>query len=528
MLVGGLNFTVLRGNGTDTFSYLAMAGYLQHEPFSWAQTASTQALIDKHSAYALAQQLFLLTRWATPIVLAWCSSLLHIPLYRFEYGFTVLFFMMLYGCTFVTALFLPIKSRYAALVATAVSVGFWAQLVLDIRAMSEISALPILLLSVLILSSIEKNKPDYLQQAWLGITIAALGLLYVEILPYFALGVLLFLSFKLLNRQESILNIVKKYGFASIIAVTLLFLTSGSYLIHLLTSQINMALHFKNNWDQAYFSWLYTNPVLGFWGLSGLDLNTRENHWWVFSLLKFLLFILGIFLSIIFLYTAYFITFTKKNSSTILNITLALLLATLIEFFYLFLGHQRWAAGKIISYSYPFILLFITAAGLNLLPQSNAAVILSRLGKYSVLLWLLIQCSLGFYRIGLASTGQEYPHYISHHGIYKKHDWDIKTIAQALKKNNAYSVELLIPDEWYAEYLALALGWDIHVINNLKSITVRTNNTLIKQTAIPIPRYVLVTRNYFCLRKSEILARNEEIVLVKTLQNALTSCLTKQ
>jgi len=48
VIVGGLNFTVLRGNGTDAFNYITLAGYLDHEPLSWVGQVDTQSLVRRH------------------------------------------------------------------------------------------------------------------------------------------------------------------------------------------------------------------------------------------------------------------------------------------------------------------------------------------------------------------------------------------------------------------------------------------------------------------------------------------------
>jgi hypothetical protein len=99
MVIGGINFTALRGNATDTLNYIVLAGYLDHEPYSWAFQVDDQTLIERHPSYLLVQQL-LSTRWTTSAMLAFTSRIAGHPIYYFEYGFTALCFILAVGPAF--------------------------------------------------------------------------------------------------------------------------------------------------------------------------------------------------------------------------------------------------------------------------------------------------------------------------------------------------------------------------------------------------------------------------------------------
>jgi hypothetical protein len=73
-LVGGLRYSILRGNGSDSFNYVTAAGYLDHEPYSWASHTDVSSLIERHPSYERAHQL-LNSRWTTPMMLAFTSRI---------------------------------------------------------------------------------------------------------------------------------------------------------------------------------------------------------------------------------------------------------------------------------------------------------------------------------------------------------------------------------------------------------------------------------------------------------------------
>ena len=103
MVIGGLHFTLLRGNGTDCFNYITLARYLDHEPYSWAMSANFEGLINRHPSYPLAKVL-LNYRWATSAMLAWTARVARIPIYRFEYGYSLLSFILSFGPVFFLSL----------------------------------------------------------------------------------------------------------------------------------------------------------------------------------------------------------------------------------------------------------------------------------------------------------------------------------------------------------------------------------------------------------------------------------------
>jgi hypothetical protein len=420
-----------------------MAGYLLTQPWNWLSEASTQTLIDLHPAYYFTKILLLNDRWAISMLMGWCSAITHIPLYRLEYGFTTLFFILLFGPVFLLSLQLKLQPKYALIVSLAVCIGFWAQIVLDMRAMSHIGILPMMLLFVLLLSTnLNQNS------ALLGLLFATITIVYVEIIPGILLGVILFLilnySFQKISRSQLIR--FSLFIFIATIVISPLFLHIFNFL-HFQIISVMHGGHANNNWDLAYFPWLYNKPIIGFWGLSLLSGETRSLTLLLYSVL----------ISLLFVYT--FILFRKSNTDTNKAIKIVQVMSALIlfEFSGLCLQGKYWAAGKALCYGYPFIMLTLS---IWLSLQKNK---LQVIAKYLVLSWFCIQCLLGIYRISNAAIGKDYSNYFSW-GEYRLHDLNFESISKEVSKQNCRSIDVLVQNRAVAEYIEIVFGWKIPVI----------------------------------------------------------------
>ena len=330
MIIGGLNYTVLRGNGTDSFNYITMAGYLLHEPYSFIFHSTIDTLINKNASYVLAQSL-LSTRWSTSMLLAWSSSITHLPLYSLEFGFTTLFFIMNYGLSFNIARDLRLSPIYALLVAVSVCIGCWGQVLLDVRAMSQISAFPVFLFFVYVLNDIETELINSLKkQLLLGFTFTALIFLYVEIIPTILLGVIIFLLIQFLHKRYSVHRLFKYW--LAVLTIGLSILPAAKYLLNFLSGQAKYAMYGKNNWHHAYFPWLYKKVLIGFWGMNYAT-DSIGHH----LILSIFLTILAALLSIALLLILFFCFFSnkKKSPSVLLVLSSSFFVAAMTEFIFL-------------------------------------------------------------------------------------------------------------------------------------------------------------------------------------------------
>ncbi len=517
IIVGGLNFTTLRGNGTDTFNYVTLAGYLDHEPYSWAWQADTQSLIDRHPSYYLARQL-LPTRWTTHAILAWTSRIAQIPIYRFEYGYSVLSFVLAFGPALWFALLTKIRMVQGLLLAGAICVGFWAQFVLDIRAMSQMYSVPMVLLLALLVARIEDNKTDSTagEYVLLAITLAALIFTYVEILPTIVLSLAILIVTGL--RAKPLLTgrtLGYLFSLAAAIAATLPLVPSLSgYLTH----QIRYAAGGHNDWHKAYFSWLYSNPITGLWGLSNLSTDKQIGLLIAPGLLKTIMLLLGLLLSFMLIYLLVRI-FPKRRCPSAIAVTASFAIAALMQFSFLVLRGQLWAAGKSVSFAFPFIMTGAVAplAMASQSSQSRWNVSVAKIATFGVSVWIVVQCMLGLHRIILSSTGLDYPNYIRGHSEYRRHDWNIASFSDILQKEKGVTVWLSVSNCWVAEYLVLALGWNASVVN-VEGITDRSGTVIGQQTLSKFPEYVIVdTKSWGSTgdKTSYIVAQNSELSLIK-------------
>lgn len=516
MLLGHLNFTILRGNGTDDFNYITTAGYLLHEPYSWAASTPLQTLIDKHPSYDLARQL-LTERWSTSMLMAWSSAVTHLPLYQLEYGFTTLFFIITFSCAFEFALLLELKIGYALLVALAIVVGFWGQFVLDIRAMSQISALPLLVFLACLLASIESSNNKNRLLIFLGLVCTAIIFLYTEIVFLLALGIFIFTLIQLLTKKNKLSTIVNNY--CLILSVILISgFPAATHLSHFFEKQTGLALFHKNNWDSAYFHWLYKSlPLLGFWGLADFDVKGLISSPAISLGLLIALVLLSILLTLLLLYALYYLTLKIKNINlnNALLLSLAFFSAAFIGFLYLILRQQYWAAGKVLSYGYPFIYFLVAVIGLKLTSLLTPNLKFQLLGKMTVMLWLILQCSFGVYRIFFAVEGKGYPNYISQHGEYRQHDWDISNLIEQIQARHIKEVGILLANDWTTEYFDLAIGWEAQIIN-LSGIKDRNGLIIAQQRHKERPKYIITSyKNISLPRHTKILAHNTEFVLIQ-------------
>jgi len=520
MIVGGLDFTVLRGNGTDAFNYITLAGYLDHEPLSWVYQVDTKSLVHRHPSYGLAHAL-LGTRWTTSMMLALTSSLATIPLYRFEYGFSILSFILAFGPAFLFALRTGIRPIFAFLVAVAVCVGFWAQFVVDVRAVSQTNSVPVILLLALLFARIEASRERYCLGEWflLAITVVALTFLYPEIVPMTVLALAIYVGACIFRKAYSMRKVV---GHLVILGITVLgVLPAAPFLLRFFTHQMTYAASGQNTWHRAYFSWLYSNPLTGLWGLSYLSLDDYLARWLSGGLVQIVMILIGSVLSFI-LISGLIKGFGsgQKEFPVAFLITICFVCAAIIQFLYLFSGGQLWAAGKGLSFGYAFIMIGTVAYGLNGL--RNVRFRWHRFFKSAfwtgITIWLVIQCGLGLYRVGYAYSGRDYRKYIGQHGEYRHHDWNIDDFSKVFEKERANAVWLSTGNAWVSEYLGLVFGWDMNVLNLDGVIRGGKNFSEVSQTPFKLPQYLILSKNSsqnLDAIAPFIEAQNKKLVLVR-------------
>jgi len=485
-MLGGLQFSVLRGNGTDSFNYIATADYLDREPLSWANRTDRQTLVDRDPSYELAREL-LITRWSTFMMLAFSSRTGQTPPYIFEYCFSLLCFLMAYGPAFLYARSLQLMLGAAALTAGAICVGFWAQVILDTRAQSQLNSIPVLLLFMLLLSRIEDRVAGTAPgavYAIAGATGLSLEFLYPDILPLVVLTLLIFFATRLRSLDLASFSI-RRYTLTC--AVLLLgSLPMWKLLSRFAASQISYAAAGKNNWDLAYYSWLYSNLPAGFWGFGPLESSGTALSIMGGALVT----LLGVALTIL---LAFALIHSLRKGGPGLRLAACTSAAAMVEFGYLAARDQRWAAAKGLSFGYAFVTL--TLVGCFLAGSTGPGSILvgqwKRLAVACVMAFLLFQNALGIWRPWLTVRNEDYAHYIWHHGEYRRHSWDVNAIQKALAGQTGIAVWSDVSSGWVSEYLDFAFGGQVKFVNvgaNLDPIQSPAGGRHLST----LPRYLIV------------------------------------
>jgi hypothetical protein len=459
-LLGGLQYSILRGNGTDSFNYVAAADYLDREPLSWAKQVDAQTLVNRDDSYTRASAL-LNTRWSSFMMLAFSSRVAQVLPYAFEYCFSLLCFLLAYGPAFIYGRKIGLRPRYAALTAMAICVGFWAQVILDTRAQSQLNSIPVSLFLVILVSGFEDrltNGPSWTIYAAAGLTFVSLEFLYPEFLPLLALALLFFLLTRLRSLNLT-LPVIRKYALAGIV-ILVASLPLRTLLVRFVTAQLSYASSGKNNWQLAYYAWLYSNPLAGFWGFGPL-----ESGGTVLTLLSSaVVSILGLALTILLVLA---LIRALRNGPPPLCLAGCASLAAIIEFAYLGARGQLWAAAKGLSFGYAFFTL--TLLGYCLAGSQSLKQFRSRPWRISAaacgLAFLVWQALLGVARPALAAWKHDYPHYIVHHAEYRRHAWDLSAFESTLAGEQGITVWSDVSNEWVSEYLDFALGGQVRFIN---------------------------------------------------------------
>jgi hypothetical protein len=454
---GGEAFTTLRGNGTDTFNYLTLAAYLDREPYSWAFAATPSALTERNPAYLLAQAL-LSTRWTTSVLIAWTSHVAGVPLYKASYVFSLLCLLLTFTPTYLLAVRLALPRVAALLLALATAAGFWPQLVLDMQALSHLNVLSLILLFAWLLTRwFAPTPPAGRYYFLLGIAGASVTVVYAEIVPLLVLGTALAVV-RYSPRVWSAAHRAVPLAAATVLALLL----AGPLLrvlVPYLLNQLSYGAQEVNNWHEAYFVWLYGNFLRGFWGLSTLRTDPRLTGPLPPQVVAAATAFTGLLLSLLLVGAVGYALARPHKVWRVLPCA-CLSLTAAIPFAVLFARGQLWSAGKALSFGYPFFTATaVTAAFLapHWLPRYKDSPLLHAL-RWLAVWWLLLQLVVAGHRMVVATSGQDPPNYIWHHGEYRRHDWNLGPFEAELAKHPGAPVWLAVSNPWLQEYLLLAFS----------------------------------------------------------------------
>jgi len=554
---GGLEYTTLRGNGSDAFNYMTIAGYLQHEPLSMVKHLDSQALLDIHPTYVWAKYL-LYSRWASSAMLAFCSCASAIPIDEFEYFFSLFCFFVAIGPLFAICRVSSISPRDSMLLVCSTLLGFWASFVLDIRAVSQITSIPVILLflygileldykilrpsqssgtnfTFLNLSVLWKSPSWPLKEILLcSIILAALLFLYVEIIPMVLLGMGFFLLWQLVYKRYIPKELIKY--FVLVVVAFLLVTPTGKFLFDFFRSQIALANSGQlSTWHIAFFGWLYKHPVTGFWGLTYLSEGFNTFGLVPVVILKILALSLGAVCTVIFS-AAWIVPLMKRKeiteSAVLVSLVNSFLCACLLQFFYFLVKKEYWIAGKGLSFGFYLIPLCVFAFCLN---QTDIGIINRFLpvAKKVLMVWMFIQLFIGLSRTTMAVYKTDYTFIKNLHDNYRRHDWNLRDFRTKLSHQMGSKIWFYVTNDWAAWYLDFALGWRNNLLD-LNGVRIPVYNALRNyqsalpegiQSAIPsgqtlllndLPDYLLLQKGNTNLNlNSKVEAENKDFYLIK-------------
>jgi hypothetical protein len=493
LFFGGPGFHLLRGNGTDSFNYATVALALERLPLWVIQGTEAKTLILQNPVLGLAKVL-LTERWATGALLGWCASLSGSPAVHVTFHFGVLCLVLAVGPCYLIARLIGLNPWEAAGLTVAILAGFWAQVVLDMQALSHLHALPIsLLLVYLVIKTHDHPWNHWIGNGRLLLILVSCGLVlaYIEFLPFLFLGLTFHHGWRLLCRRvrpvQAMMDVLP-----ILIGCALAFFISPS-LLDFLIHQLRYGATGTNTWHQAYFSWLFQYPLAGLWGLTHVDTG-RVNAsaapvWHVIT---------GMLGLVLLLAAAAFLVRAARDRGEhqARSLIAALILAGLLQGIVLLSRQQLWAAGKAVSFVYPLLWLGTGCFALTW-PHRQASdrktKIVVRVLRTVAVIWILSQIWLGVARIGIAARQSDYMNYMAHHGSYRQYDGDLLPIVRSLGKPSETPIALITEDSWLGEYASLSLGnqWPIRFASDIKD---RVGNALFIPPEALRCRYLLLDR----------------------------------
>lgn len=524
--IGGLKFSVFRGNQGDARNYMSMAAFLNSVPFS--VRAARQVLFDTNPALLWAVS-FLHTRWATSMLMAYAVKISQIPLYRFDFAFTVLPFALVFAPLRLFLRSCSIGTWNSFLLALSISAGYYTQVVQDIRAVSHATAVPVVIAFVLVIARILDDERFYYKK-WpvyfgegllLVILVTALFLLYPEIFVLLILGMAFSVLYYFLKGILPLKKIVSILLF-NVAGIVLVASTLPLY-IKFFISQITGSQQLFVDWQLAFFSWIFEDAPAGIWGLNPYQLT---------PLLSLLLHGVAYILSF-FLFVGFIPLFTVGNKTTnIFRLSAFLVLGGLLTCIYLFFRGQLFQAGKFVTYLYPFLILYM-----GTLPSTFKEIRPPKffshfpgLLQIGISLWLVSQGALAGYRFIVTAKGFEYPHHIQYTGhTYKtyatKYTWSVTPFLEQIQKVDNPRIWIATDNAFADNFWALIQDQKARVLAiQPKSDQTDTTELLFNSSLLAPPDFIIMSNSAGNFNRwenadwkpSPILYQDERFSLVET------------
>jgi hypothetical protein len=523
---GGLRFSVFRGNAFDAGNYLSMAVFLARIPYS--RFHDLNFLFQNNPALFWASS-YLQTRWSTSMMMAYSALLVNLPLYRFDFAFSALPFALAFAPVYVRMRDSVIGRQWAFLLSAGIALGAYAQVVLDSRAVSLCTALPVIIALVLVLDRIWDDKgvhflnwPVHPGEAILLVLLATtLLVLYVEILAFLIPGLALFGLYAALRRNPPIKKVASLFA-TGITAVLLIYASLPLY-VRFFMSQVLFSQGLFVSWQNDYFRWLYHDFPAGVLGLNPYQLA---------PVASLLLHFLAVILLLLLAGTLPLLLFGTKKLENIFHLSGLLVLGGSLVFAFLYFQGQLWQAGKIFTYGYPFLMISLCAIPF-ILDGMRQMKVVSVVARALIMLWLVSQAGLGLYRLAVVSYGFEYPFHVQVQGTEhttqtypKLYAWNISGFLSLVSKEPKPLVWLSTNSVYQDMYWAFAMpsNAEAYAVNPFVGGGTDTTDLTLANITKKAPDYLLISNQIWDLNPGtaqiQPVIRDSEFALI-SLQHPL-------
>ncbi len=404
LAVKGIEYALFRSNPSDAFVYMSLGETTRVADWATIERGAefTQnnwrgitelAGVSPTSLFS-ARFIGLSFSLNNPILLAWFASLAQIPIYHVFYAYNLLALACALPLTLVIGKHLRLPRWLNYFGGAVIVLGFWARYILETDASGEIASLPLLMLTVFAWIEIEANAARVTRGNALlfGLGFAAAFCFNFPILALLLGGMGLYYLTALVRRQTTF---QKLFGLAIpfALAIVILFFTgqldyiAGNTVrgLNSVSGQAAFSDYVISMLEQDQLSALWGMPRDLLWG----DLPLRLQQ--VF--LRPLALLLGFLMTGLALTTVWFARQGEQNSAD--RIMGAIVSAGLLLFGYFFWRSNDHAAGKVLTYAFPY--LFWTALlGYKYVPPGPRAAV--RWGITLLLaVWLCVQVLMSVY-----------------------------------------------------------------------------------------------------------------------------------
>ncbi len=435
VVIGGMKFSTFRGNPDDAHNYMSMAFYLTYMPFS-GQT-NINLLFQKNPALYLGGKL-LYTRWGSSMLMAYASFIAHVPIYRFDFAFSVLPFGLLLIPVYKTLKETRLGNILSMLLALGISTGYYEQVIVDMRAVAHSTGLPVLFALVFFIVRIWDNRDDLVSRwsTYLGeiiilvLLITALFALYPEILLIMGLGILIAVPYYILQKTIQLRKALL-ISLSGVCAAFIIYFTMPFQLKFFLVQVGAAGAIGDQSWISIFYSWLFDDFPDGAWGLNPYQLNRL-----LISIFQSYAYVLSVILVVAWL----FFIVGRARMETIHQISGFIITGAGIFALYFYIHRGYWQIGKIVTYIYPFAIIFAAFIPYVIrdikFPTSTS--IFYNISQYLIFSWIILFVSTSAYRFLIVEQGSEYPFYLkftghtveNYHQIY---NWEIEPFLHVVR-----------------------------------------------------------------------------------------------